>query len=241
MPRLAVFDIDGTLTDTNEVDDECFLLAVADVLELDRGLLDWSDAPHVTDSSLVHWLCDRYCRRPLRDAEASAVLERFLELLDAECAERPERFRPIPGAVAALDHVKRTGWDVALATGGWPDSARLKLSVAGFDPDSFVLASASDALSRQAILQLAVRRASAKQDERRFSRIVSIGDGVWDVKAAMLLEWPFIGIATARRADAIRAAGAEAVLPDLSNIDALMAALENAEAPLASLPSSPSA
>lgn len=31
MRRLAVFDIDGTLTDTNAVDDACYLRAVADV------------------------------------------------------------------------------------------------------------------------------------------------------------------------------------------------------------------
>jgi hypothetical protein len=35
MKQLAIFDIDGTLTDTNAVDDECYLRAVSDVLDLD--------------------------------------------------------------------------------------------------------------------------------------------------------------------------------------------------------------
>jgi FMN phosphatase YigB (HAD superfamily) len=45
MSRLVVFDIDGTLTDTNDVDDECFRRAVADIFALSYTSLDWSDAP----------------------------------------------------------------------------------------------------------------------------------------------------------------------------------------------------
>jgi len=125
MPRLAVFDIDGTLTDTNAVDEECYLRAVAEVLELESAALDWSEAPHVTDSDLLRWLCERYCGRPLRDGEAEATVGRFLELLALELRSAPERFRAVPGVPAALDRLRESGWDVALATGGWEPSARL--------------------------------------------------------------------------------------------------------------------
>jgi len=38
---LVIFDIDGTLTDTNAVDDECYCRAVADVLGLNSSEIDF--------------------------------------------------------------------------------------------------------------------------------------------------------------------------------------------------------
>jgi phosphoglycolate phosphatase-like HAD superfamily hydrolase len=231
MNRLAVFDIDGTLTDTNDVDDECFLLAVSSVLGLDVDSLDWSEAPHITDSSLLSWLCRRYCGRPVLEHEAFVVQSRFLEFLEAERDARPARFRAIAGADTALRHLGVCGWKLALATGGWSHTARLKLDAAGFDADSFVIASASDATTRRDIMQLAVLRASDKSQQPAFSRIVSVGDGLWDVEAAASLQWPFVGIATDQRAARLRAAGAQTVLPDLVDRDAVKAALESAGPP----------
>src|SRR5215211_1125098 len=55
--QLAIFDIDGTLTDTTGVDDECYRLAVAEALDLSPDVIDWSGAAHVTDSEIFRWLC----------------------------------------------------------------------------------------------------------------------------------------------------------------------------------------
>ncbi|HUF28586.1 MAG TPA: hypothetical protein VMM18_16525 [Gemmatimonadaceae bacterium] len=54
MRRLVVFDIDGTLTDTNEVDDACYVRAVATVLGLEAAALDWSAAPHGIRASSLY-------------------------------------------------------------------------------------------------------------------------------------------------------------------------------------------
>ena len=231
MNQLAVFDIDGTLTDTNSVDDECFLLAVSQVFGVEVASLDWSGSPHVTDSSLVNWLCERYCGRSPLEGEASVVRSRFIELLEVERDADPARFRAIAGAPAALRNLRNAGWHLALATGGWLDTARLKLAAAGFDADSFVMASANDAMTRRAIMELAVERASETFKQPMFSRIVSIGDGIWDVEAAASLRWAFVGIAQDKRAAALRAAGALTVLPDLADDAAVAAALENAGPP----------
>lgn len=219
---LAVFDIDGTLTDTNAVDDECYLRAVAEVLGITASL-DWSEAPHVTDSALLHWLCERFLARTARDGEIEAVKIRFLALLRSELAARPARFRHIPGAEDVLVRLRALGWDVALATGGWEESARLKLGAISLDPAGIPFASGSDALTRRDILELALARTSA-----RYSRVVSIGDGVWDVQAATQLGWPFVGIAPVEKADRLRAAGAEHVLEDLTDTALLLDALEMA-------------
>ena len=228
MRQLAVFDIDGTLTDTNAVDDECYLGAVADVLGLERYSLDWSAAPHVTDSGLLRWLAERHAA-PLDASHESAVVTRFVELLNQQLAASPARFRPIRGAVTVRAELEGRGWQVALATGGWEPSARLKLDAVGFDLKEIILASASDALTRMDIIQCALRRATERFGT--FARVVSLGDAVWDVRTATAVGWPFVGVATGARADQLRAHGASTILADLSDVDELSAALAAAEIP----------
>jgi hypothetical protein len=55
----VIFDIDGTLCDTNAVDDECYRRAAAAVLDLPTSQIDWTDAPHITDSGIARWLWER--------------------------------------------------------------------------------------------------------------------------------------------------------------------------------------
>jgi beta-phosphoglucomutase-like phosphatase (HAD superfamily) len=110
MDCLAVFDIDGMLTDTNDVDDECFLRAVGDVLCLEPARLDWSNAPHITDSDLVRWLCQTHHGREPTDNEIRQILRTFVRLLAEEMRARPERFTPIAGARGLFDHLREQGW-----------------------------------------------------------------------------------------------------------------------------------
>ena len=222
---LAVFDIDGTLTQTNEVDDECFLRAVREVLGLDVSP-DWADAPHVTDTALVSWICERYAGRAIRDDEAAAIQVRFIDLMRSALQAQPDRFAPIPGAADVFTRLGHQRWHSVMATGAWEASARLKLGAIGLGLDSVALASSSDAPTRIEILELAVRRAPATH-----ARIVSIGDGVWDVEAARRLAWPFVGIGTGARADRLRAAGATVVLSDLADTETLLRALDTAPVP----------
>jgi phosphoglycolate phosphatase-like HAD superfamily hydrolase len=229
MKRVAVFDIDGTLTDTNAVDDECFLRAAGEVLGVDLGGADWSGAPHVTDAALLEWLCEGHCGRPLRGDEVEAARRVFLGLLERELVRSPHRFLPIPGATDVFARLRSAGWEVAVATGGWETSARLKLQAIGVDPHLLTMASSSDARTRTEILSLALERFG---DPRRvLTRVVSLGDGVWDVGAALALELPFVGIASGARAEKLRAAGADTILEDLRDTGRLVHALEKAAVP----------
>src|SRR3989442_15621121 len=127
MSRLVVFDIDGTLTDTNDVDDDCFRRAVADIFALVNTSVDWSDAPHITDSALARWLCQTHCRRDPSDAELAGLASHFVDLLRQELARSPASFSATPGARGLFAELRAAGWRVAPATGGWLASATLKL------------------------------------------------------------------------------------------------------------------
>jgi phosphoglycolate phosphatase-like HAD superfamily hydrolase len=114
---------------------------------------------------------------------------------------------------------------VAVATGGWLASATVKLRAAGVEAAELPpMACADDAESREDIVRLAWQRAEA-QAGITFDRVVSIGDAPWDVRTARSLGLPFIGIATGARAERLRTAGAQMVLPNFSDRAAVVAAL----------------
>jgi len=226
---LVVFDIDGTLTDTNDVDDECFRRAVADIFALPYASVDWSDAPHITDSSLARWLCQTYCRREASDAELAHLTAHFVDLLRQELVRVPARFAAIRGAQGLFADLRAAGWWVALATGGWSLSAALKLRAAGLHEPEMVLASASDALTRPEIFTLACQRA-AENYRQPFARVVFVGDAPWDVRTAAELGRGFVGVG--RRAESLRQAGASIVLSDFRDREAVLRALETADPPL---------
>jgi len=126
--RLAILDIDGTLTDTIEVDDECFRRAMALALGVPASVIDWADAPHITDTGICYWLFERHREQQPSSLEVAAAKAEFLRLLESEAGTRPHRFTPVAGGRDVLSHLAQDGWSIALATGAWGASARIKLA-----------------------------------------------------------------------------------------------------------------
>ena len=228
MNRLAIFDIDGTLTDTNGVDDDCYRAAVAEALAIDPGAYDWEQAAHITDAGIFQWVAGELGRPAPSKTETDRAIATLGEQLVAVCEREPHRFAEIPGARAALCALRADGWCLAIATGCWGVSARLKLRAAGIDVPEAVVACADDAMARTDIVQLAQRRAEQHYG-RTFDRVVSLGDGPWDVRAAIELTMPFIGIGD--RLSELRQLGASTVLRDYRDLDALRRALDDAAPP----------
>lgn len=228
MNRLAIFDIDGTLTDTNGVDDDCYRAAVADALDVDPGAYDWEQAAHITDAGIFEWVAGELGRPTPSIAETTRAIATLGEQLAAVCEREPHRFAEIAGARAALSAMQAEGWCIAVATGCWGVSARLKLRAAGIEVPDAVVACADDAIARAEIVQLAQRRAERHYD-CTFDRVVSLGDGPWDVRAAAELAMPFIGVG--ERLSELRRLGASTVLLDYRDLDALRSALDDATPP----------
>lgn len=229
MRKLALLDVDGTLTDTVAVDLRCFLVTLSELFGFSRRErdYDWAAIPHATDPGLLAGAFDQFAGRPPTAAESAAFVKRFLAALAVAAEEKPADFRPIGGArevVAAL--AAAPGWSFAIATGCWAESARLKLEVAGFDEVYEPLASASDAVAREEIFGLARERAAS----RGVSATVLVGDGTWDAVTARNLGLSFIGIGTGERAAALRRLGAVRVLPDFHDLDAALDAMAAAAA-----------
>ncbi len=215
--NLAIFDIDGTLTVSNEIDDACFVKAFRDVLGIQGMSTNWLDYEHQTDSGLALEICRKHLARDPRDGEIERLQSRFVELLIA-AVEGGQSIREVDGAARLLhDLGDQRRWNVAIATGGWRESARFKLATAGLPVDTFPWASADDALDRVDILRTAIGRAKREYSRKVFQKFVYIGDEIWDVRAAKTLGIGFLGLASGKRAGLLIEEGASCVLPDFSD------------------------
>lgn len=213
--KLAIFDIDGTLTATNAVDDECFVKAFAESHQISDIETDWTKYKHVTDFGIVSEIFEKKLKRPAREADFAAFKNCFVENLREFARQDAKLFAEIPSAKAMLERLKlEKDWAIALATGCFYDSAALKIKAAKMNIEDFPIATADDAVSREEILRIAIEKSLAYYRQNEFEKIVSIGDGVWDVRTAKNLSLHFIGIAKDERAEKLRQAGAEFVIKD---------------------------
>jgi len=230
--NLAIFDIDGTLTNTNNVDEDCFVKALAESHNIDDIVTDWATYPHTTDSGITeHIFQERFNRCP-EEAELSKFKNCFVSMLSEYYQSDSASFAEITGASAALAMLKQdSDWAVAIATGCWQESALLKLKAANIALSDIPAAYAEDGLSREDILKAAVSRAGVQYRQKSFEKIVSIGDGIWDVRAAGRLNFAFLGIGAGEAARRLRRAGARDVIEDFSDYDQLLKFLNEAEIP----------
>ncbi len=209
-----MFDVDGTLTDSSEVEDECLWQAAREVLRLPNDRSPWiDDLRHVTDLCKVSQHCEKRFGRPITSSEVDLVRKRLVQLLQDSPAARNSNLSQIVGASEALSRVSAArGFAIAIATGCFLSLAEFKLRSAGIFDASVPLAGSDNALSREEIMLNAARQAAQKH-KVEFSDFTYVGDGIWDVKAARNLGWNFIGVGTGERAEALRQAGAVKIIP----------------------------
>lgn len=213
--KLVIFDIDGTLIESTAVDDACFLRAAEEVLGVRSPDADWANYPHCSDTGLVSELLRRYVGREARAEDVERFRQRFRALLEDAVRTQPSLFSPIPGIHELLERLaEREDIAVAVATGGFEVTARAKLDWACLPLQAHPAAFSEDGPSRESIVTAAVRRAGEAHGRTDFDRIISIGDGVWDVRTAASLGVGFVGRASADDADRLRREGAEMVISD---------------------------
>jgi phosphoglycolate phosphatase-like HAD superfamily hydrolase len=215
--HLVMFDIDGTLTETMKVDEECFVRSFKDVFGFADIDTDWSHYPRTTDSGIFHDVFTSRTSQSPTAQEVSRFRQHFIQLLAA--ASSQSTFAPVGGAAKLLSRLAHSdSHRVSLATGCWRDSARLKMASAGMCFDDYPAASADDALDRESIMRLSRQRAGERYGES-FACVVHVGDGVWDARTCRSVGIPFIGIGTGSRAAQLSAEGAVCVFPDFSDGD----------------------
>src|SRR5262249_29693609 len=152
----------------------------------------WTEYKHVTDSGVAGEAFARAFDRAPSEAEISRFVDYFVGLLEERARTGDHHFGEIPGASAFLRRLRSSDWAVAIATGGWERSARFKMRKASLDTADCPAAFAEDGPARASIVKAAIARAAARHAQQTFERIVSVGDGAWDLHAARSLELPFV-------------------------------------------------
>ena len=189
--HLVMFDIDGTLVDSAGFDGELYAQAVSAELGVAVNR-DWDTYEHVTDSGILEQLVRAAGRAAEHDELAARVQRRFVELVRGGLQQQPAAVREIAGAARLLERLLAApGVRVAVATGGWAETARLKLAHAGIDMNRIAFASSSDARARVDIMRLAAQRALAGAP---FRRATYFGDGPWDRRASADLGYDFVAV-----------------------------------------------
>ncbi|RKE20645.1 HAD family hydrolase [Streptomyces sp. TLI_171] len=192
------FDLDMTLLDTRPG-----IKAVYDVLAVETGT--WIDSELVVSRlgpPLVQELANWF------------PAERVDELADRFRALYPDHAVPatleLPGALAAVAAVRAVGGRVLVITGKWGPNARRHLDRVGLEVDALVgdlwAETKGDAL-------------------REHGADVYVGDHLGDIRGARAAEAVAVGVATGPYSvEELAAAGADAVLRDLTEFPAWLAA-----------------
>lgn len=231
--RLILFDIDGTLTATNGIDEVGYLAAFERVFSASLPTTDWSRYVHATDTAIMNQTLRDVRGTPATPDELALFEHTFVGELESGYERDPEAFREIPGAAALLQTIQsRPDLQAALATGGLRSSALFKLDKAGLNLDGLPAAFANDAESREDIANIAISRTLGEPHAPNETLdIVYVGDASWDVKTSSALGMRFIGIGSDESRKALIGLGASVCLEDYQDQAAFLDALEAATVP----------
>ena len=228
MRRLVLFDIDGTLLASDGAGKRAIRAALLEVFGGAGPIHGYSFAGR-TDPEIVH---DLLRAAGLEDAEIEAGLPalwfRYVENLHREVREM--RVRMLPGVRALVERVERQGGETVLGllTGNIAAGARIKLDSAGLRFDRFrVGAFGSDHAQRPELPAIAVERARALTGvDYAGKEIIIIGDTPRDVACGLHLGVRTIATATGTfPVEELEACGPDHVFADLSDTDAVVAAI----------------
>jgi len=191
--KLIIFDIDGTLADTKQVDDACFISAFDTTFQLDIRQQKWEDITNLTDWGITEEIIQRELKRNPTEAEYGLMEATHISNLQEAKTKNPTHFQEITGAQSFFDHLQSLpNIRLGIATGAWEKSALIKLSAIGIDPTNLPFSNSSHFKTREGITNHAIQQAKAQYDGN-FEEIIYFGDGVWDYKTCRNLGIRFIG------------------------------------------------
>ena len=187
--NLIIFDIDDTLTKSENQHQTAFVNTMINfgITEINKN---WKSYKNVTDSYILK---QNFETNFEKDFDISFIAE-FEDKMTSLFLKEPETVE-IEGAKKVVDFFMReTDYAICFATGSLLKPALIKLAQANinFVPD--LVESANSIYTREDIVKSAINKAKKYFQVKEFENIISVGDGIWDLKTARNLGVHFLGI-----------------------------------------------
>lgn len=197
MNHLVIFDIDGTLSDTVELDDSIIIDTFRTLFKLNIAKKDWEESKIITTGTDLGTFNYFYPKIGIRVSYKSCLKmfkEKFIETLNSKIDLLKDKIVEIKGAKNFLKILnEQNNFDIALATGSFFESGILKLQAVGIDYSEFVYASSDNSPIRKDIIKFAIQQSNEKSG-KNYDKITYFGDGFWDYQASKYLNINFIKI-----------------------------------------------
>ncbi|MFL5508575.1 MAG: HAD family hydrolase [Gemmatimonadaceae bacterium] len=229
--RLVLFDIDGTLLNSGGMGRAAMQRALDKVFG-SPGNPSYrydgkTDKQIVRDVMRLEGHSDEHI-----DSRMEKLLELYLEGLHEAAKSRKFNVRPLEGVVELLDALEpREDVILGLLTGNVEPGARIKLTMAGIDPDRFrVNAFGSDHEHRPSLPAIAQKRAGEKLGlDIAGDRLVVIGDTPADIECGRSIGARSIGVASGHyTVEQLQEHNPYAAFPSLKNTQQLLETILNA-------------
>lgn len=186
---MIVFDIDDTLTKSEKQHQSSYVIAMRQ-MGLTEINQDWKTYKNVTDSYILKEVYELNFQKPfnleiIRDFEKVMTAE-FLKMKPTEA---------IPGANEIVNYfLKETDYAICFATGSLLKPALIKLEQASIDFIPDLVEASNEIYTREDIVRSAMKKAKAYFQVDEFEQVISVGDGIWDLRTAKNLGVHFLGI-----------------------------------------------
>lgn len=224
---LVLWDIDGTLLRGGSLIASLFLRAVSEVYNISEPQrISYGGK---TDQQII---AETLALHGISDADALAAFTQwsmhYQRLLADAMHQLPQAIHELPGVRAILQRLRDQGVPQSVLTGNIAPVAALKLEVVGLAPliDLEIGAYGSDHRDRNALVPIARRKAQARHGP--IDRVVVIGDTPLDIACARAGGARAVAVATGHVGqEALADHRPDALLPDLRNTDAAIAAIMN--------------
>jgi phosphoglycolate phosphatase-like HAD superfamily hydrolase len=225
--KLIIFDIDGTLTNTNKVDHQAFIKSYADLYDINVDENMWEQCENYTDTGIAQHVFDTRIGRPVGPVDIRKIKKTMVDNLMLMMDENESAFDEVKGAYEIIELLKtKKEYALAIATGCWEDTATVKLNIAGIDYDEIPLANSDHSVTRVGIIEKAIELAKEKHGVNAFDKVIYIGDGIWDVKACKEKNIPLIGI-DCNNTGQLAKEGVTKIFADFSNQKEFLKAIDS--------------
>lgn len=222
--RLLLFDIDGTLMTSGGAGEAALIDAMRDAFGVEEDFQGITIAG-ATDTSLARLMLKKHGVEPTPE-NITTLLDRYLHFLQQRIDQH--RGRLLPGILNLLKQLEgRQDCLTALLTGNLEKGAKIKLSHYGIWEFFAFGAFADDHHDRNQLGHYAKSRAKEAQG-REFAPkdVFVIGDTPRDVECGRAIGATTVAIATGGATfEELKACSPDYLFKDLTDIDAVMAAL----------------